>query len=48
MNVQRLMVTNTMRLSNSYPQNGAILSLAKQRRPHYLVICNLNNTRYCG
>jgi len=48
MNDQRLMLTNTIRLSNSYPQNGAFLSLANDRRPHYLVICVLKNTRYCG
>jgi len=42
------MLTNTNVLSRRYPQLGAILSLAKQRGPHYLVISNLNNTRYCG
>jgi len=40
--------TNTNTLSQSYPQIGAIMSLANQLRPHYLVISKLNNTRYCG
>jgi len=42
------MPTNTITLSQRYPQSERFLSLAKDHRPHYLVISNLNNTRYCG